>query len=211
MVIKTKEYFAEQVQLKVNPGDIPADARVTKQEIFNVMDQKMNFLAGENFSENFIIHGIKDVDDHYLATFEAVAVTDLSTHSFSTIPGVYADLPYNQGIYEVSPTNDINARFIVVRSRDTRRRKNLMEGNMENMVFCYPENGKLIFNRNNIKVAYTTLTIRLVLTDAANIASGARYPVPPTKESMFIDLVADYFLHGTILPDDPLNDDVKLR
>lgn len=211
MAIKTKDYFAEQVQLKINPGGRPKDEKIKKPEIILVMDQVMNFLASQNFTENFILHGRRDVADQYLATFEDVVITDNTTNSEITLPAEYADLPMNQGIYEVYPTNDIKARFFVVTSRNSRRRKNLMEGNMENGVFCYPVGDKLIFSKNNLKVVHKTLTVRLVVTDSANITASARYPVPPNKEKEFIDMVYEYFTQGTVLEEDILNDDVKTR
>jgi len=209
--IKTKYYFAEQIQLKINP-DRPKDERLGQQEIINVMDQTMNFLASINFTENFMLYGSRDVADQYIATFENIAFTDSSTHSELTLPSGYADLPRNQGIYEVIPTTGgMYERFFVRKSRNMRRNQNLMEGSMETRTFCFPQGDKLMFNKNNLKVVYKTATIRLVVTDASTISDAARYPIPPNKEKEFIDLVYEYFTQGTIMGEDPLNDDVKMK
>lgn len=207
----TKSYYAELVLNALASGDRPRDEKIDEREIFISMDEVMNALAGDNFSENYILYGHMDVADHYIATFEDVAITDSDTHSEITLPAKYADLPANQGIYEVFPTNDINERFFVLRSRNTRRRKNLMEGTMEGKVFCYPQGEKLIFNKNTLKVIHTTLTVRLVVTDASEISASATYPVPPNKQKVFVDLVVENYVKRTSLPEDNLSDDVKFR
>ena len=62
MATKTKHYFAEQILNKIASGDRPADEKLHPKDIMLVMDQVMGFLSGENFSENYVRYGKKDVN-----------------------------------------------------------------------------------------------------------------------------------------------------
>ena len=211
MATKTKHYFAEQILNKIASGDRPADEKLHPKDIMLVMDQVMGFLAGENFSENYVRYGKKDVNEHYIATFEDVVITEGKVFSECELPSTYADLPKNAGIYEVIPTKQSTERIIVRSSMDIRRSKNLMEGSMEGMTYCYPRGEKLIFSKNNLKTIHGTLILRLVVTSSLDLSDTAAYPVPSNKEKMFIDLVYEHFINGTIMEEDRSNDDVKLR
>lgn len=211
MATKTKHYFAEQALIKIASGDRPADEKLHPKDIMLVMDQVMGFLADENFSENYVRYGRKDVNEHYIATFEGIAITEGSIYSECELPATYADFPKNQGIYEVIPTKTPNKRIFVRSSMDMRRSENLMEGQVEGQDFCYPRGEKLIFNRKDLNKVYETLTIRLVVVSSLDLSDTAAYPVPSTKEKMFIDLVYEHFINGTIMEEDRSNDDVKLR
>lgn len=211
MATKTKHYFAEQVLNKIAAGDRPYDEKLHPKEIMLVMDQVMGFLAGENFSENYVRYGKKDVNEHYIATFENIKITEGEIYSECELPSTYADFPKNQGIYEVIPTTTPNKRIFVRSSMDMRRSSNLMEGHMEGNDFCYPRGEKLIFNRKELDTIYKTLTIRLVVIDSLGMSDTAAYPVPSNKEKMFTDLVYEHFINGTVMEEDRSNDDVKLR
>ena len=142
-----------------------------------------------------------------------MTVTDVTNgQSYFDLPVRYADLPRNQGIYEVVPLAAPDKLVIVTSLREYRQYKNTAAGNFEGQLVAYPIASRMFFNRDKVQQYYGHMMLRLVVRDSSTIATDAPYPIPADKEEMVLKACVQWFRDRLAQGSDLVADDqVKLQ
>lgn len=215
MAQRTKYGFAEEIMISLRDQFVGRDLQVDMREIVLKLDQLVNEFARQGWLENWKMNIGGDLDEMYLTTWDNLTVTDPTNKmpSYVTIPAHYVSLPKNQGINQVSFTNDFSVAkkkyfdpIIITSFKDQSTYRNTVGEYLEERISCYPKNGILYFDRGNIFSTYGTISLRLVVRDSSAIADDAPYPIDAAIEKRVINELVAFYRERMAQPQDNIKD-----
>lgn len=194
--IKDKIYFGQQILSYINANrDRHRDEAIDIRQVIEKLDQYTNKAAKDDLIARMQFFDDHIVGEHFITTFAKQKMADFIGGSKLTLPSKYVNLPDLGGINGVFPESDKFLKIRKMRPNDIRRYANNMASQLDQDIGYYPEGNTLIFTNDEMKDVYgEDWTIRLVITDAEQIAENADYPIPPDLEQDMITEIGEWFL-----------------
>lgn len=208
--MRTKLWFAEQVQLALQNDYTNIDTKLDEREVLVRLDATVNELAAKNYFDNWKFGGY-GVDDQFNTTFDVTVIDrENGNPSYFVLPANYAALPRNGGIVEIYPVrwNTVNQASVVIMSpEDFRRYLSNPASNLQGRLGGYPISGNFEFTTCEVKKKYgEAFKCRLVIRDSSQIANDAPYGVPADKENYLISTVVAWYRARREVPTDSVRD-----
>jgi hypothetical protein len=203
----TKKQIAEQAMRILSGGHLKVDRTLDIREVMLNLDQIRDKIVAENTYKN-IKQGLIEVDEDYLSFHENINLGyDLGKDlRYATLPVDTISLPRGLGLYQITPTNDVEDVFIII----TAGQVGLLSGSQavehELKTYCWQVGNKVYFK--NIDPSIVDITAILVAS-SKSIAETADYPLAPNDEEEALKRLIEIFSIHQKAPHDEIEDGKK--
>jgi hypothetical protein len=130
-----------------------------------------------------------------IATYPAVAVTGSTGAQSSVLPAYPIKLPQDMGVWSVSSSAGV--AYIPITTAAWDLLGGLDEGLLEDSIGFYVEGRTIKYTQDPT----STVTIKLLVVDPANIGDNEPYPIPPEMEGSVIERVLQQLMGSTSQPE----------
>lgn len=210
-MIKSKKYYAQRVILGLQNDWPSQDWKMDERLVFPVLDDVVNGFAEQNYFDNWKMCG-ESIDEGFVTTWDGIEVTDGENEmpSYFTFPSNYAALPNNAGIIGVIPEKfqmrGEDAAVVVLTYEQWLKYKNMPAGSFQGRPAGYPKGSRFIFTSCGVKKKYGSMTVRLAVRNASDIANDQPYGIPSNFEDRVIKAVMEVFVTRRLMPTDQVRD-----
>ena len=203
----TKKQIAEQAMRILAGGHIKPDRTMDIREVMLALDQFRDDAVRNRTLAN-INNGEIRIDEEFLSFYESIAVATDSTKGikYITLPAKPIDLPKNLGLYQISPTGNMEDPWIITLAGAVGIYTGTQALEHELKTYCW-QVGERVYVKN-IDPSIAEVTV-LMATTSKGIAESATYPVPPDVEAELLQKVIQLFSIEKQTPHDELEDGQK--
>lgn len=200
--------IAEQSRLILSGGKITADFRPSEQELILFVRQAFSNFVKINYFENRK-EGETFIDGGFIYTFDDVEVSkDLNKDMFySDMPSSTIVLPYEMGVYQISPVKNQGDFYIPLRNGFNALMQGLEVGQLEGRYGYYIE-GKRIYYTFKPADAPESVMMKLVVAIDKVTGDDAIF-MPKDMELAIVQQAVQLYMVESKIPPDVTNDNVK--
>jgi len=203
----TKKQIAEQAMRIISGGHLKPDRTIDIREVMLGLDQIRDARVKLDVYENMKM-GNRVVDEEYLSFYESVALATDSVKGlkYFVMPANTISLPYNLGLYQVSPTGDMEAAWIIAQAGEMALYRGTQASLHELQVFCWQVKDRVYIKGVDPSISEVTV---LLAASSKDITEDADYPVPPDAEAEILTQLLKLFGIHQQQPHDELEDGQK--
>jgi len=195
----TKKQIAEQALRIIQGGHIKPDNPADIREVMLHLDQLRDARCRLDTLNN-VKGGSYEVAEDYLSI-----VTGTVTGGLVALPQPALDLQWGLGLYQVSPTSDLEEAYGIVPPGHAALMKGTAALERASKGFCWLIAGNIYFKN----VIDTTGVTIWYVPSSKSIAEDADYPVPPDVEAELLQQLVQVFGIQQQAPHDELEDGQK--
>lgn len=209
MALTTKRQLAEIILIELANGIPSDDFPITLRQIGIEINLAYGVVAKKNFYENANFDGYTYINDSFLSTYSAVAVSldDPTGLKYSIMPSSVVGLPKNRGVVRVSPPRGYRLTYKKIAAKDV----SIYSGSPEipNVILYWEENGRIWYLSCGALQPSATVNITMAGQNDNNLDTELKMPIEALEEVQRI-VVAK--LRPTVnTPIDKLNDGIAIR
>ena len=197
--MSTKKQIAEQAMKIISGGHLKPDRTVTFREVMLHLDQLRDARCALDTMEN-VKMGHYAVGEDYLDI-----VTGTVTAGVVALPQPVRDLKWGLGLYQVSPTSDLEEAYGIAPAGQIAMMKGTAALERASKGYVYLVAGTIYFKN----VSNTTPVTIWYVPTSKSIAEDADYPVPPDVEAELLQQLVQMFGVQKEAPHDELEDGNK--
>ena len=197
--------IAEQARLVLSGGKITADTKPSEQELILFVRQALSQFVKINYFENRK-EGETYIDGGFIYTFDNVSVSkDINKNMYySEIPSSTIVLPYEMGVYQISPMQNQGDFYIPLRNGFQSLMSGLEVGQLEGR-FGYFIEGRRVYYTFKPVDAPQSVMMKLVIALDAITGDDAIFMPKDMELAIVQEAIKMYSLEKQI-PVDNVND-----
>jgi len=201
----TKKQIAEQALRIVQGGHIKPDDPADIREVMLYLDQLRDARCRLDTLNNVKV-GDYEVPEKYLSYETGTTAADATTGQQAlSLSGGVLDLAYGLGLYQVTPDDDIEDAYIIMKPGHLGLIANSAAVERASNVYCWLINGTIYFKN----LSDATGVAVLFAKSSKDIAEDADYPIPPDVEAEMVQQLVQMFGVQKQAPHDELEDGQK--
>jgi len=197
--MSTKKQIAEQAIRIISGGHLKPDRTVGIREVMLHLDQLRDARCALDTMNN-VKEGNYAVGEDYLSI-----ITGTVTSGIVTLPSPVLDLKWGLGLYQVSPTSDLEEAYGIIPAGQLAMMKGTVALERASKGYCFLIAGVVYFKN----VIDTTAVTLWYVPTSKDIAEDADYPVPPDVEAELLQQLVQMFGIQKEAPHDEIEDGQK--
>lgn len=185
----TRGLITEQIYRLYNQFKPTADANLEKADIRPLIDQVVNTIIKTEHFGNAAQFGWDQPDGLVIATYPNLTIDESESGVHKVIlPVMPASLIRNVGVWQVSPSTDLQTQYIPMQPSQYALLRPVTEMWMIKNLTTYEVFGKEIrFNRTLTGVS--KITVRLIVRDTLSLSDNDLMPIPADKVGAVVEEV----------------------
>lgn len=204
----TLSLIAEQSRLILAGGKITADLRPSEQELILFVRQAFSQFVKINYFENRK-EGETYIDGGFIYAFDDVEVSkDLNKDLFySDIPSSTIVLPYEMGVYQISPMKNQGDFYIPLRNGFHSLMSELEVGQLEGRFGYYIEGKRIYYTFKSVDAPESVMMKLVVALD--NITGDDAIFMPKDMELAIVQQAVQFYMVEKQIVPDNVADNIK--